>query len=189
LNLTALNRTRDSSSDQLSQVGWVPKGHLDKRQWLEFGRALGRLGRNNKWWLGDWLLYADREWGEMYTDAVRATGFENGSLRNMAYIAQRFELSRRRDNLSWGHHANVASLDVAEQEVWLDRASDLGWGVHDLRTELRSTRRLKSTGSDRDESTRRELRRLATIVCPNCNHEVPIPRRVGTGLLAREAGL
>ncbi len=32
------------------------------------------------------------------------------------------EFSRRRENLSFGHHANVAALEPPEQDYWLDNA-------------------------------------------------------------------
>jgi hypothetical protein len=152
----------------------MPRGDLDKRRWLEVGRALGRLGRYNRWWVGDWLLYANRKWGEMYVEAARVTGYEYGSLRNLASMSQKFAFSRRRDNLSWGHHADVAGLTTAEQDHWLDRAVELGLTRQDLRIELRSAKRLAAARSTEDEPIVRERDRW-TVRCPKCGDELPIP--------------
>lgn len=171
-----VEQSRKLASDLLNQVAWTPKGDLDRREWLEIGRTLGRLGRYNRWWVGDWLLYAIGKWGEMYTEATRITGFDYGSLRNMASVAREFDLSRRRDKLSWTHHADVAALEYVEQEYWLDRAVELGLTREDLRVEIRAARRIGtsrhfrgSTGADSG---------VNVVVCPKCGDEVPVPASV-----------
>jgi hypothetical protein len=158
-------------------MAWVPESDLDERQWQAVGRSLGRLGRRSMWWVGDWLLYGSRKWGERYTEAAKITGYDNGSLRNMAYIAQQFDLSRRRDKLSWGHHAAVGGLDSAEQEHWLDRAVELNWSREDLRTELRSAERGGYSRAAPAAPTP-EGGGPAVLVCPKCGSEVPIPEDV-----------
>jgi hypothetical protein len=64
----------------------------------------------------------ERKYGEKYSQAVEENVGSYGSLRNAVYVSERFDLSRRRDNLSWSHHAEVAALDPHEQNDWLDRA-------------------------------------------------------------------
>jgi len=43
------------------------------------------------------------------------------SLRNNKWVADRVELSRRRDNLSFAHHAEVAKLEPDEQDYCIRR--------------------------------------------------------------------
>jgi G:T-mismatch repair DNA endonuclease (very short patch repair protein) len=45
-------------------------------------------------------------------------------------------LSRRRDGLSFGHHAEVTALPEAEQNFWLRKAQNLGWSVKQLRHQV-----------------------------------------------------
>ncbi len=40
---------------------------------------------------------------------MHETSYTYGGLRNAAWVSERFEMSRRRDNLSWGHHYETAS--------------------------------------------------------------------------------
>jgi hypothetical protein len=54
-------------------------------------------------------------------------------------VAGRFELSRRRDSLSFGHHAEVAALPGPEQDFWLRKAEEFGWPVRRLRREVRAS--------------------------------------------------
>ena len=52
----------------------------------------------------------------MYDDIAEETGYETKALRNIKYVADNVELSRRKDNLSFSHHVEVASLPPE----WLD---------------------------------------------------------------------
>jgi hypothetical protein len=61
------------------------------------------------------------KWGEKYDEAVKL-GFAYDTARHAADIAKRFQFVPRRTNLSWGHHAAVASLDEADADRLLDRA-------------------------------------------------------------------
>ena len=54
-------------------------------------------------------------------------------------MAGRFELSRRRDTLSFGHHAEVAALPGPEQDFWLRKAEELSWSTMRLRREVRAS--------------------------------------------------
>jgi hypothetical protein len=53
-------------------------------------------------------------------------------------VARRFDLSRRRDNLSFQHHAEVCALSDDLQDVWLDLAAQRGWSKMDLRRQIRA---------------------------------------------------
>jgi len=144
---------------------------LEYREWMETGRYLGALGRGSQWWVGDWLLYARGRWGDMYSEAVKITGYDYGSLRNMVSIAQEFDLSRRHDKLSWGHHAAVASLAHDEQDYWLDRAVELKWSREDLRTELRTSQRALKTAAD-DDHELDPSDEQHSMVCPHCGQTI-----------------
>jgi hypothetical protein len=123
-------------------VGWRPPGgDMEHPEWVAVGHRLGRISRCNQWWVGDWLRYGSSKWGERYVEAARITGYDVRSLANMASIAASFDVSRRRENLTWSHHAAVAGLPHEEQDRWLDRASAERLSVADLRIELRSAER------------------------------------------------
>jgi hypothetical protein len=153
----------------IDAVAWKPTGDMQLPQWTEVGRRLGTMGRCSQWWLGDWVRYGVCKWGEKYKVAARITGYDGHSLRNMAYVASRFELSRRRDKLSFSHHADVSALTPSEQDHWLDLAVAKRLSVGDLRVELRAARR----GSDRSlaSSAAATMSRGAiAAVCPECAH-------------------
>jgi len=87
-------------------------------------------------WLGDWLAYGERAYGETYAQALDATDYEYGTLRDAMWVTKQFALSRRRDNLSWSHHREVAALPPDRQDHWLDRAEAEGLTRNGLRSQL-----------------------------------------------------
>jgi len=91
---------------------------------------------------------------------------------NMVYVASRFEISRRRENLSWSHHEAVVSLDPDEQDHWLDQAIEHRMSVADLRLAQRSRQRGYETPSSREATDRAEDNH-ASLTCPNCGHSIP----------------
>jgi N6-adenosine-specific RNA methylase IME4 len=117
----------------------LPKS-LTYEDWTAAGKTLRKIDSGVMWWLGDWLRYGiAREWGEKYSEAV-ALGFDYGVARNATYVTERFDLSRRRDKLSWSHHYEVAALDPAIADGLLDQAeaaADKKWSVMELRAAVR----------------------------------------------------
>lgn len=156
-----------ADSPLLTDTAWVMHGQLPLRDWLGYGRRLGTLGRSVNWWIGDWLRYGNVLYGERYVRASRTTGYDTQSLMNMVYVASRFEPSRRRDGLSWSHHAELAALDEPEQDRWLTLAATHRMSVHSLRLELRAWRKASAPhlGDTPDTCAPSHDDR---IVCPNC---------------------
>src|SRR3954451_24463303 len=112
--------------------------------WLGIGRRLSRITSASPWWLGDWLIYGRRLYGERYKAALEVTDLDYQTLRNYAWVARRFPVSRRRDGLSFQHHAEVASLPEPEQDLWLKRADGAQWSKTELRRRIAAERRRAS---------------------------------------------
>src|SRR5262249_54246310 len=77
-------------------------------------RALQRVHEAPQWWLGDWWN-AGVKWGEGQA-VCETVGLHYGTVRNAGVVAGHIQLSRRRDNLSFRHHAEVCVLDDREVE-------------------------------------------------------------------------
>ena len=170
----------------LTDTSWLPRPKLTMSEWICQGRTLGAAGRASGWWLGDWIRFGNARYGEKYELAAKITGYGIHSLMNMAYVASRFENSRRREKLSFSHHAELAALQPDEQERWLDRAEREGLSSHRIRTELRrdgraartsrparrgSSMRAPATPSQNSLDSARHLPTAdANIVCPHCGH-------------------
>jgi len=91
-------------------------------EWEGLGKALKEVEKSIQWVLGDWLKYGVSNYPDKYSQALEATDYEYGTLRNAKYVASSIELSCRHDNLSFEHHYQVASLKPDDQKIWLDKA-------------------------------------------------------------------
>jgi DNA-binding SARP family transcriptional activator len=108
--------------------------------WKAIGPRIATYSTASAWWLGDWLAFGQMNYGRRYEDAVAATGLDDQTLRNYAVVARRFASSRRRDSLSFQHHAEVCALSDDDQELWLDIAATRGWSKRELRRHIRATK-------------------------------------------------
>ena len=109
--------------------------NLDKEAWLSVGRSLREISSGIMWWLGDWIRFADEKWGEKYDEAI-SLGFAYQTALNAVSVAKKFEFSRRRENLSWGHHQAVAYLDEPFADGFLDDAITHKWSQKELRKQV-----------------------------------------------------
>jgi hypothetical protein len=126
----------------------IPEG-VDFLEWKRIGHSLFRCEDSLNFWLGDWLNYGERNYGQKYHEALLMFGdeYEIGTLHNIASVAKRVEISRRRELLSWSHHEAVASLDEKDQNELLALAEDKNLSTRQLIAEKR--KRFKdSTAAD-----------------------------------------
>jgi hypothetical protein len=123
----------------LPRTGLNLPGSLSFENWLRIGEALSVVRTSSAWCLGDWLIYGEIAYTGRYRDAIKRTSLDYQTLRNYAWVARRFPMARRREALSFGHHAEVASLPEPEQDFWLRKAEKLGWSTSRLRREVRGS--------------------------------------------------
>src|SRR4051812_43876307 len=86
---------KSAVSRGFTKTAWSPQHEVDRPEWFELGRQLGVITRGGGWWIGDWLCYGYLKWGERYARGSKVTGLDPQTLMNMAYVAGRFEPSRR----------------------------------------------------------------------------------------------
>jgi N6-adenosine-specific RNA methylase IME4 len=110
---------------------------LSFERWEQVGETLGRIGRAHQWWIGDWINFGERAYGEKYAQAIEDTGLDYQTTANLAWVAGKVQSSWRQETLSWSHHQEVAKLEPAEQKRWLKRAVAEGWSSKELRREIK----------------------------------------------------
>lgn len=122
--------------------------------WSVLGERIAGRAKTASWWLGDWVAFGERRYGQRYRLAIQATGLDYQTLRNYAVVARRFDLSRRRDNLSLHHHAEVCALPNELQDKWLALAAAHRWSKQELRRRLRQAADQDATtgATDQDAS-------------------------------------
>lgn len=127
-------------------------------EWAEIGSTLGRIHDASSFWIGDWVNFGERAYGEKYVQAVDETGLALSTLQNYASVANRVPPSRRRLTVTvkFSHHAEVAYLDPGDQERWLDTAEEQGLKRDDLRRAIKAERNGQTDGCEHE------------WVCPKC---------------------
>ncbi|WP_225881912.1 LmbU family transcriptional regulator [Streptomyces aureocirculatus] len=161
-NATAVPRQRKPGVDErrgqvlTTKVGLQMPAGLTFEDWERAGRQLSGIVNSSSWWLGDWLVYGKDHYTDRYQRGIRAAGLQYQTLRNYAWVSRRFDFSRRRAALSFQHHAELASLPIDEQELWLDRAEQMQWTTKQLRSAIRDAREDEvRDGSGTPETMRR----------------------------------
>jgi len=126
------------SSILTTRLGLVFPPSLNFEDWAQAGAKIADVIDSFAWCMGDWLVYGQDKFDDRYADAMAAVGLDYQTLRNYAWVARKVELPRRRESLSFQHHAEVARLFPEEQDRWLTRAVENRWSRNQLRRHLRS---------------------------------------------------
>lgn len=118
---------------QLTRTSLVLSETLTENQWEEIGRGLGKIEQATQWWIGDWWAFGEHKYRDRkrLVESEGWTGPVFGTCMNAASVCRAFEeTSRRREVLSFWHHAEVASdrLSSDEADEILDWAEDDGTG-------------------------------------------------------------
>jgi N6-adenosine-specific RNA methylase IME4 len=111
--------------------------------WQGIGEWLQSVERSVMWWIGDWVRFGERKWGEKYAQAIEATGQCYQSIADAKWVSERFEFSERSENLAWSHYRQAASLPVDERREVLAAAEREGWSVRETRA---AVNRIKNEG-------------------------------------------
>lgn len=129
---------------------------FDHDAWRKEGEELGKLAHHAShklnWEVGDWVLRGERHFRtEQYNEAEKITGLKRSTLQNITRVAKAFPpgpASRRREALTFSHHELVATLQVYDQEHFLDEAQFNGYSIAKLREHIElEVERQKETGA------------------------------------------
>lgn len=128
----------------LTATGLTVSGRPSFEEHEAVGEFIKRTHHASGFWLADWLRYGESraDWQAKLDQAVDATGLTAKTLANVRAVAA-IEPSRRRDDVAFSLHAEVAGLAPSEQSRWLERAATEGWTQRELRQQIRAERRTK----------------------------------------------
>ncbi len=131
--LVNLQQTIITWPGTFTAVGWQIPEHLEFDDWLTAIEKLKEFNGRIMWILGDGLNFGERKYGEVYSQVLDATDYAYQTLRHAAAVAGKIELCRRRHNLSFSHHQEVAYLEPEEQDRFLEAAEKHSLSKLDLR--------------------------------------------------------
>ena len=136
--------------------------------WASIGKKLCRAGHMIQWWLGDWAAFGELHYGQL-KEFSELNELDYGYLRNMAWVSSKVQVSRRRDNLDWSFHQEVAALPEPEQDKWLDTAQVEGFSKSELRSRIRMAKG-KQCALDRDGPATKSALKLCEDLSYWLNH-------------------
>jgi hypothetical protein len=117
-----------------TRVGWrPPASKLSEEGWLHTGATILALERATPWLWGDWYLAG----GAIHALPADWQGPTRHTLENYGSVAKRYSHSRRRELVSFTHHAELAALSEAEQDELLDWCATHRASMEALRAERR----------------------------------------------------
>lgn len=142
--VTAGSRDLQLGKYTLTATGLRVSGRPSFDEHEAVGEFIKKAVNASRFWLADWLRYGESrgDWQERLAQAVDATGLDEKTLANVRSVGA-IEPSRRRDDVTFSHHAEVAGLAPKEQSEWLDRAATEGWTTAELRRSIRVAKRTK----------------------------------------------
>jgi hypothetical protein len=122
-------------------------------EWVEIGRKLCLTSKALQWHIGDWWAFGDHRYGQRAKAAAEGLfGREFQTIANAASVARAFQTSRRREVLSFSHHAEVVALGAETADELLEKAERDGWSVRDLRAEAIARKGISFAPVGRDTS-------------------------------------
>jgi hypothetical protein len=113
---------------------------LDEDAWHAALRRVALVRGATNWWLGDLVANSEIELDVKVKLAAAETTLPESSIRTIEWTARSVTRERRRPELAFAHHMEVAALEPDEQVRWLEQAVRDRWGTRQLREGLEGER-------------------------------------------------
>jgi N6-adenosine-specific RNA methylase IME4 len=127
---------------EFTTTGLKAQGERSFEEWDAVGHFLRYIHTGAQFWIGDWLNYGEKKYGEKYTQALEHTGYELKTLENYAWIAKSVPDQNRKEKIPFGHYANgLAALSETEQAEWIERILAEDMSQSEFRQALRIAKR------------------------------------------------
>ncbi len=98
-------------------TGMTVVGRPSFEAWQQCAVPLRQVEAGVQWWIGDWLNFGKRAYGEKYRQAMEVFGLKLQTLANYASVSKAFKkTSRRREVVTWSKHASVAGLKTEKEQ-------------------------------------------------------------------------
>ena len=118
---------------QITKTGLKFSERLSFEQWQEVGKQLQKIHGSIQWWIGDWLRFGERKYGETYSQAIEETGLDYDTLTSYKWVSGAFEFCPRGQNLSWSAHREIASAPEDKRAGLLEKADKEGMTSREIK--------------------------------------------------------
>lgn len=145
----------ETTNAEITPVGIQFTDNMSIDEWTAIGERLEQHDRNLRWAIGDWLVFGSERFGARAAVIADSLSLSTGSVANAASVCRRVPFERRRPELSFSHHEEVAHLDETGQARMLDLAVKEGLSksvlrslVHEEEHERKAARPARSTNRE-----------------------------------------
>ena len=126
---------------QETDTGLVFDADTPIEVWGSLTERLIRQHKRIEWAIGDAIRFGEQAYGDdRYTQWIEETGLSENTLNTYRWVAERIEPLRRRKDVGWSHHREVAALPAPVQETLLDRAESAGMTRWEVRQAAKAER-------------------------------------------------
>lgn len=136
---------------EFTETGLTIKDGITINDWLKLGKTLDTMQGAIQWWIGDWLNYGEKKYGEMYSQALSDSKYGYQALADMKWVASRIKFSLRKESLNWSHYKEVAGLTPKQQSHYLEFAEKEKLSVRALREMVKPNEMCDCTIQDMEE--------------------------------------
>jgi hypothetical protein len=152
---------------QMTKIGIVVEEGVDPSfdEWSAATEWAQKTEKASTWWVGDLIEFGEHRFGEKYSQVLDATGYAKQTLQGMSYVSRQIAPSRRRKDLSFALHREVAPLPPAEQDEWLDRCENDNLTREQLRAQIRAS---KATAA------RNPVEFCVVVTCTDVDHQMKL---------------
>lgn len=114
------NEVSEFIPSEATRTGWEPLRDLSYEEYIGIGKQIGKAEAACQWWIGDWYN-AGHGYGD-HAVACEEAGIDYKRASNCGAVCKTFEIPRRRGNVSFSHHQEIARIDdISTQEKLLDK--------------------------------------------------------------------
>jgi hypothetical protein len=134
----------------ITPVGLRLSEELTDEVWCDLGVQLARLAGATQWLLGDWWRAGENR--ALCRIVAEQLGYKPTTLYNWGSVCGAFEISRRREVLSFSHHEAATGAPEDQRQHWLERAEEEKWSVLQLRVEIARAKPIEAPGKPDDNN-------------------------------------
>ena len=117
---------------RLNQTGIEATSSYGVEDLINLGAYLQPMGSAIQWWYADWYRYLEGKEADRALEMGVKLGYTPGAIKKWSWVAEVFPPERRRANLSYTHHRQVAALSEKEQDRLLELAERKEMSVQTL---------------------------------------------------------
>ena len=132
-----VDRVAEHGPYLLMTTGVVVAGPETIEGWSDAFEWCWKVRKASGFWLGDLAMLGEK-FGEEATQVLEATGYAYQTIEDAKWVARSIESSRRREDVSFSVHKEIAKLPPAEQDAWLQTAADENLTREEVRRRIKA---------------------------------------------------